>query len=69
MLNDFDIGNDLQNAYNDGFRDGMDSIESLIYKFKKKNYLREHDFIIALRSLQTYIEENKPRRADKHGSI
>lgn len=61
-VNSCDIGSLQQSAWNDGFRDGMDTIERLIHDFKKQKYLKDHEYIMALRELQLYIEKNKPRR-------
>lgn len=58
------IGDDLYNAYNEGFGDGMKEIIGMIEEFKKKKYLREHEYIMALRELELYILKNKPRRKE-----
>lgn len=58
----FDPGQIEQDAWNDGFEDGMNEIIDLIDKFKKKNYLREHKLIMFINELKTYVNENKPRR-------
>ena len=57
------IGDDLNNAYNEGFGDGMKEIIGIVEEFKE-SYKYNVGSQALLRELELYILKNKPRRKE-----
>lgn len=57
----FDPGQIEQNAWNDGFEDGMEEIINMIGIFKENNN-QNMGYRALMNALEKYIDENKPRR-------
>lgn len=61
QLNSHDMGSVQQDAWNDGFEDGMEEIIQMIGIFKESNN-QNMGYRALMNALEKYIDENKPRR-------
>ena len=61
QLNSHDIGSIEQNAWDEGFEDGMEVIINMIGIFKENNNQNMGNRAL-MNALEKYIDENKPRR-------
>ena len=61
QLNSHDIGSMEQNAWDEGFEDGMEEIIQMIGIFKESNN-QNMGYRALINALEKYIDENKPRR-------
>ncbi len=57
------IGDDLYNAYNEGFGDGMKKIIGIVEEFKESHKYNVGSQAL-LRELELYILKSKPRRKE-----
>lgn len=64
-LNSLCIGSIQQDAYDDGFEDGMNEIIGLIDEFKDEYYCNKLEYRVAIRRLEKYIDSYKPKRTGK----
>ena len=61
QVNSHDMGSMEQNAWDEGFEDGMEEIIQMIGIFKESNS-QNMGYRALINALEKYIDENKPRR-------